>query len=333
MVKLATVGTGWIVDMFLEAVKQADPEFVHTAVYSFREEEGQAFATKHGVEHVYTDLDELGKSDVDVIYIANPNALHYPTAKKMLEYGKHVLCEKTSVVISEQLEKLYQIAKEHQVLFLEAIKALYLPEAETIRNALKKLGRVHMAKFDFCRFSSKYPAFLQGERPNIFNPALAAGGLMDMGIYSVYPAVYFFGAPKEVKAQVNFMPTGADLAGTVLLGYPDVHVNICWSKGSTSGHDSIIQGDKGVLHMNTMEYFGDSYIEYTDGTREEIVSWTPGRNPMAGEARILYEMVSGINRHEDFYQEACARTRQVILLMERIREDAGITFAENCYQC
>ena len=32
MVKLATVGTGWIVDMFLEAVKQADPEFVHTAV-------------------------------------------------------------------------------------------------------------------------------------------------------------------------------------------------------------------------------------------------------------------------------------------------------------
>lgn len=69
MVKLATVGTGWIVDMFLEAVKQADPEFVHTAVYSFREEEGQAFAKKHGVEHVYTDLDELGKSDVDVIYI------------------------------------------------------------------------------------------------------------------------------------------------------------------------------------------------------------------------------------------------------------------------
>ena len=45
-----------------------------------------------------------------------------------------------------------------------------------------------------------------------------------MGIYSVYPAVYFFGAPKEVKAQVNFMSTGADLAGTVLLGYPDVHV-------------------------------------------------------------------------------------------------------------
>ena len=68
-----------------------------------------------------------------MIYIANPNALHYPTAKKMLEYGKHVLCEKTSVVISEQLEKLYQIAKEHQVLFLEAIKALYLPEAETIQ--------------------------------------------------------------------------------------------------------------------------------------------------------------------------------------------------------
>ena len=280
MIKFATVGAGWIVDMFLDAAKDVGPEFVHAAVYSFRQEEGEAFAKKHGVDRVYTDLDELGKSDIDAVYIANPNALHYPTAKKLLSYGKHVLCEKTSVVTSEQLKELYRIADEKGVIFLEAIKALYMPEAEIIKEAMKKLGQVHMAKFDFCRFSSKYPAFLKGERPNIFNPALAAGGLMDMGIYSVYPAVYFFGEPTEVKAQVNFMSTGADLAGTVLLGYSDTHVNICWSKGSTSHHDSIIQGDKGVLHMETMEYFGNSYIEYTDGTKETVIEWTGAVKPM-----------------------------------------------------
>ena len=332
MIKFATVGAGWIVDMFLDAAKDVGPEFVHAAVYSFRQEEGEAFAKKHGVDRVYTDLDELGKSDIDAVYIANPNALHYPTAKKLLSYGKHVLCEKTSVVTSEQLKELYRIADEKGVIFLEAIKALYMPEAEIIKEAMKKLGRVHMAKFDFCRFSSKYPAFLKGERPNIFNPALAAGGLMDMGIYSVYPAVYFFGEPTEVKAQVNFMSTGADLAGTVLLGYPDTHVNICWSKGSTSHHDSIIQGDKGVLHMETMEYFGNSYIEYTDGTKETVIEWTGAVKPMMYEAHMLYELAEDRNSHKAFYEEAGKRTEKVIRLMERIREDAGITFTENCYQ-
>lgn len=331
MIKLATVGAGWIVDTFLEAVKLV-PGLQHSAVYSFRQEEGDMFAEKHGVDKVYTDLDELGKSDIDAVYIANPNALHYPTARTLLSYGKHVLCEKTSVVTSAQLEELYRIADEKGVVFLEAIKALYLPEAEAIKEALKKLGQVHMAKFDFCRFSSKYPAFLQGERPNIFNAALAAGGLMDMGIYSVYPAVYFFGIPKEVKAQVNFMSTGADLAGTVLLGYPDTHVNICWSKGSTSHHDSIIQGDRGVLHMETMEYFGDSYIEYTDGTREEVVHWDKTRNPMEYEARMLYTLAADKEAGKQFYQEARERTRQVICLMEKIREDAGIRFADKCYE-
>ena len=137
MIKFATVGAGWIVDMFLDAAKDVGPEFVHAAVYSFRQEEGEAFAKKHGVDRVYTDLDELGKSDIDAVYIANPNALHYPTAKKLLSYGKHVLCEKTSVVTSEQLKELYRIADEKGVIFLEAIKALYMPEAEIIKEAMK----------------------------------------------------------------------------------------------------------------------------------------------------------------------------------------------------
>ncbi len=332
MVKFATVGAGWMVDAFLDAAKDVGPEFVHDAVYSFRKEEGEVFAKKHGIDRIYTDLDELGKSDIDAVYIANPNALHYPTAKKLLNYGKHVLCEKTSVVTSAQLEELYRLADKRGVVFIEAIKSLYMPEAETIRRAMKKLGHVHMAKFDFCRFSSKYPAFLKGERPNIFNPALAAGGLMDMGIYSVYPAVFFFGEPLEVKAQVNFMSTGADLAGTVLLGYPDTHVNICWSKGSTSHHDSIIQGDRGVLHMDTMEYFGNTYIEYTNGSREEVICWDGSVKPMIYEARMLYQLASNREAQEKFYQESRDRTGKVIRLMERIREDAGIRFEDSCYE-
>ena len=207
---------------------------------------GRCFRCKHPGCKIYTDLDMLAEdAEIDAVYIANPNALHYATAQKMLCNGKHVLCEKTSVVTSEQLRELYHLADEKHLIFMEAIKSLYLPQADKIRFAMGKIGKIHMAKFDFCRYSSKFPALLQGKIPNIFNPAFATGGLMDMGIYCVYPAVFFFGVPHEVKAQAVFIRTGADLAGTALLGYPDKHVVLSWSKGSTSGHDSTIHGENG----------------------------------------------------------------------------------------
>ena len=47
---------------------------------------------------------------------------------------------------------------------------------------------------------------------------------------------------------------------------------------------------------------------------------------------MLYELAEDRNSHKAFYEEAGKRTEKVIRLMERIRENAGITFTENCYQ-
>ncbi|MEA5117430.1 MAG: Gfo/Idh/MocA family oxidoreductase, partial [Propionicimonas sp.] len=317
--KFATVGAGWIVDAFIAATKVVDPPLEHAAVYSFNQAEADAFAARHGVSQIYTDLDALGSSDVDAVYVANPNALHYPTAKKLLEHGKNVLCEKTSVVTSAQLQQLYDIADRNGVVFLEAIKSLYSPQAVQLTQALEKLGTVHYAKFDFCRFSSKYPAFMAGERPNIFNPAFAAGGLMDMGIYCVYPAVYFFGLPTRVNADAVFLSTGADVSGSALLGYGDLQVEISWSKGATSGHDSVIMGDRGTLHIDTMEYFGDSWIDFTDGTREQVISWDPAIHSMQYEAALLASLVGDREEFNPTYQAMRTCTRATISLMERIR--------------
>ena len=116
---------------------------VHSAVYSFSEAEAKMFSEKHGIKTVFTDLEELAKSDeVDAVYIANPNALHYATAKPLLENGKHVLCEKTCVVTSEQLNKLYEIADKNGVIFMEAMKGIYMPEIKVIDSrALRPYGQ------------------------------------------------------------------------------------------------------------------------------------------------------------------------------------------------
>jgi len=333
MVRFSTVGAGWIVDSFLLGAKQCAPDFVHSAVYSFSAEEGNSFGAKHGITNIFTDLNKLAETDtVDAVYIANPNAFHYPTAKVLLEHGKHVICEKTSVVTSEQLKTLYEIADKNNVIFMEAMKGLYLPEIHALTNAFDKLGEILMAKFDFCRYSSKYPDYRNGAIPNIFNPAMAAGGLMDMGIYLIYPALYWFGAPDRVLADAAILRTGADGCGTVLLHSGGKHITLSYGKTSTSGHDNLIMGDLGVLHIDTMECFDNSYIQYIDGTKEVITKRDTSFSPMGGEALQFYNYITDREGTKQRYLESRKLTTEVIAVMEKIREQAGIKFPEACYR-
>ena len=67
-------------------------------------EENVNFAQKIGLspDRIYKDFDTLIKEEVrlpenermQVISVLTPNFLHYPMAKKLLENGFHVICEK-----------------------------------------------------------------------------------------------------------------------------------------------------------------------------------------------------------------------------------------------
>lgn len=79
--KLAVIGTGWIVKSFIDGLKFA-PDFELFAVYSRSRERGEKFAKENGISKVYTSLDELSASPAECVYIASPNALHYTQSKK-----------------------------------------------------------------------------------------------------------------------------------------------------------------------------------------------------------------------------------------------------------
>lgn len=51
--KLAVIGTGWIVKSFIDGLKFA-PDFELFAVYSRSRERGEKFAKENGISTVYT---------------------------------------------------------------------------------------------------------------------------------------------------------------------------------------------------------------------------------------------------------------------------------------
>ena len=86
--KMGTIGTGMITEWLNTAFQDNGLEC--TAVYSRKEETGRRLADKYNMPKVYTDLDAmLHDEELDCIYIASPNSLHYPQAMRALEAGKN----------------------------------------------------------------------------------------------------------------------------------------------------------------------------------------------------------------------------------------------------
>ena len=93
-IRFGIIGTNTITEQFLKAAMSLE-SFKLNAIYSRTEERGLEFASKYGVEYIYTNLEQLLKDDVvDAMYIASPNAYHAKQAILCLNHQKHVLCEK-----------------------------------------------------------------------------------------------------------------------------------------------------------------------------------------------------------------------------------------------
>ena len=93
-IRLGTIGSGFIVHNVVGNLVKM-PGLRVAAVYSRSREKGEALASEYSAGKVYTDMDAfLGDPEINTVYIATPNLLHYEQAKAALLAGKHVILEK-----------------------------------------------------------------------------------------------------------------------------------------------------------------------------------------------------------------------------------------------
>lgn len=323
--KYATIGTSWITQAFIDSANTLS-NFKLSGVYSRDLAHAIEFAGKNGCDYAYDDLKTLAKSGVDAVYIASPNSLHYEQAKLFLTHGKHVICEKPASVWPEQLLELYAIARENGLIFMEAIMMLHQPYLKDVQEMMGTLGKVGMARFDFCQYSSKYGDLQKGGLPNIFDPKFATGCMMDLGVYVVYPAIAFFGKPKEVFARAELLPSGADISFCGVLSYPDKQVLLSASKAAEGRIGSEILGDKGTMKIGKMFMLSDIEIEYLNGTKKSITGEVPRLTLMGNEIRDFVRYIKHPEESAEEYERARDLSITVIETIAQMREQAGIVF-------
>lgn len=248
-IRLGTIGSGFIVHHILEAVKQVEG-IRCVAVYSRTEEKGQELAQKYEVEKVYTDMETfLADEEINCVYVASPNLLHYEQTKKALLAGKHVLCEKPFCTKLEDAKELVSLAKEKGLFLMEAVPTTYLPNYPVLKEAIAKIGRIKLVQGNFSQYSSRYNAFLRGELPNVFNPEFAGGCLMDINFYNVYLNVALFGKPKKTTYYPNFAEqVQIDTSGVLMMEYDGFVSENVGAKDTWGVNFFQIEGENGYIY-------------------------------------------------------------------------------------
>ena len=109
------VGVGYIGKQHIEAIRRI-PNTHILAVVEPDIEKAKKSAETFGIEHYYSDLDQaLTLEGIDVVHICTPNYLHYPMAKKVMEKGINVFCEKPLSLTAAQAIELAELSKKHHV--------------------------------------------------------------------------------------------------------------------------------------------------------------------------------------------------------------------------
>lgn len=247
---LGTIGSGSIVHTILDQVRVTEGIRL-TAVYSRTEEKGRLLAAEYEADRVYTELDAfLADEEMNTVYIASPNLLHYEQTKKALLAGKHVICEKPFCTKAEQARELTALAKEKKLFLADAVPTAFLPNLEVLKRELPKVGKVKLVLGNYSQYSSRYDLVLKGEAPpNVFNPEYGGGCLMDINFYNVYLNAALFGKPLSTAYYPNRCGELADTSGILVMQFDGFVSSSAGAKDTWGVNYFQIEGEKGYIYI------------------------------------------------------------------------------------
>lgn len=323
--KIGIVGAGPIVEVFLEAVKRIDS--IHPAAICVRErrkDRALELSERYGIRRQYTDYKRmLNNPEIDFVYIALPNRLHYEYAAQALENHVNVLLEKPAVLTAAEFAELARLAEENRLFLFECITTVHLPNFQDMKKRIGEIGTIHTVEANYTQYSSRYDQFRQGVVTNIFNPAMGGGALMDINQYNVHFAVGMWGEPEDVCYYPNISSNGIDTSGVLILRYRNFLCSCIGAKDSHGISHVAIHGENGYIHMNSAPNECGCYeIKTTNG--DETV------NLQKQDNRLYYELCE----FSDIYDRRDYKKRNLFLehsgrvagVLEKARKFARMSF-------
>ena len=210
------IGAGFIAGKFANAVMKHTASTV-VAVGSRDPDKGARFATANGIAEVHVGYEALvNDPSVEAVYVATPHSMHREHALLALAAGKPVLVEKPFAPSEEEGREVAVAARSAGLFAMEAMWTRFLPHMSALRDVIARgaIGEVVHVHADHGQYFPYQPEH------RIYNPALAGGALLDLGVYPLSFVQDLLGNPRSVASIGAFAETGVDGHVSVLLDYP-----------------------------------------------------------------------------------------------------------------
>lgn len=253
-IKWGIIGLGKIARKFAHDLELSNDGELY-AIASRSEEGVESFHKEYPAEKRYSDYEALlSDPDVDVVYIATPHSQHYPWLLKCLENGKHVLCEKPLCVNANQVSEVIKKQKETGLFLMEALWTRFMPAYIHLHKVLGETDQPILSlSADFCYTS------VREEGSRIYEPALAGGALLDIGIYPLFLALDLMGKPDDYQVY-GWIDQGIDIRMTEVLEYDQGRSAMLYSDVQSMGRmDAVIRMQDRVFVLphqwHKMDYF------------------------------------------------------------------------------
>ncbi len=325
--KLGIIGSGMIVQEFLPSlIKLEGLEIVGIQGTKASLDKVEEICSKYEIPKFTDDFEELCKFEIDTVYIAVPNFLHFEFCKKALEKGLNVIVEKPITTNYREAKELAKLAKEKKLFLFEAITTLYMENYKKIKEWIAEIGDVKLVQSQYSQYSSRYDAFKNGEILPVFDPQKAGGALMDLGLYNLHYVLGLFGKPKDVKYYAN-IEKNIDTSGVLMMQYENFNAMCVCAKDSEGERIGIIQGSEGkIVSGDAPGLVGKVTLKLYNGKTE---SFDDGFS----KDRVVPEFTAFIQAINENNLEFCYKQLEKTLLVSEIqtkaRIESGIKFPQD----
>ena len=268
IIRWGIIGLGKIANKFAtDLATIANAELY--AVASRSQNNAEDFAKKYSAAKAYNSYKALAQdAEIDAVYIATPHSFHKAHTILCLQNEKAVLCEKPFAMNLQEVEEMIAVAKENNVLLMEALWTYFLPHYQYVLDIFKskKFGNLKHLEADF-GFKPEYDL-----ENRLIKKEVGGGSLLDIGIYPVFVALSTLGIPKFIDAKATFFETGADAECNMVFKYDNAKAILKSTLKEDTKTEAIFTFEDAVVTINTMFHQPSTVTIFKNG-KEEIIDF------------------------------------------------------------
>lgn len=198
-IKTAIIGFGAAGKFMHSPFIKTQPE--HFEVIAVLERHRNESASLFPEALIVRSLEELlGIAELELVVITTPNETHFPYARAALLAGKQVVVDKPFTINTADALELIDVAQQTGNMLSVFQNRRYVTDFLTIIDILKKnmLGDIHS-------YEAHYHRYRPEAKPNAWReePLPGSGILYDLGAHIIDQALYLFGLPKSITADIR----------------------------------------------------------------------------------------------------------------------------------